>query len=1295
MQAAKWFDPVLGIDIHMVVVPPSPAPVPLPHPFIAVVFDPIGLAIGAAIGMVFGGGGLVLINNLPVGNTGTNVKAIPHFPMPPGVSFHPSDLPPGNEGAIITGSKTVIMSGSSEGRLTSIVMSCNFPINLPTSVCLAVPMGAPVLIGGPTSLDVMAAITQGIRTKWVSGKLHKLLKAKPGSRLSKVICFLTGHPVDVMTGAVLTSDVDLELPGPVPLKLERNYYSRDTQAGDLGPGWSHALEAAVDEQGGALLVQLADGRQHVYPPLVDGEKIFEPVDRYDLERIGGGYVLRYIGGPALEFAPVPGARRSHPLARMRDGNGNAVELSYGTGRLTSARDSGGRQLRFLRDGEGRLAGVQLRSGERWTELVGYRYDDEGRLAAVLDPLGRPRTYAYRGGVLVRETDRNGLAFHFEYDWDDPDGWCVRTWGDGGLYERTLTYDKNRHVTLVDDGRGGRTHFFGDPAGLVEKMIDPMGAEWAYEWHPEFLKMAVQTDPLGATKTWTYDARGNTLAVTDELARTTSWAYDERDRPIGMTDPAGEVWRRSYDDRGNLVAEVDPLGATCRYSHDTRGDLVRAVDARGHAAQFEHDAAHQVIAATDREGHRERFEYDARGQLIRHIGASNDETLATRDRCGNVVALTRPDGARSSFEYDAEGNQTRHTDALGNVRTYAWTGRGRISARIDPLGNSVRYTYDSEENLVELRNQADEAFRLEYDLCNRPVRTAGFDGTTVCFAYDRLGRRSSVTNGRGQLRSFERDAAGQVVAETGADGLWRRFTRDPRGELLTAQSPAGTLKFTLDACGRTVREAHGDSWLERQYDETGRVVRRRTSTGPEFELRHDRQERLVGLRVGDDEISIERDALGAEVVRRLPADVSVACSRDALGLPTAQRVIQRTPEGRAPDVELHAVDYEWRPEHRLSRRTDPSGTTLFEHDARGALVSAELPDGTALRRVTDAVGNLYKSVDHSDRQYGPGGRLERADGESFEYDGDGNMIARHTADGATWRYEWDSFGLMDAVVRPDGGRVEFVHDALCRRISVRHLDPHGALLRSERALWDDDDVCALDDGDGAWTTWIGLPGEATPLACVRDGELLSAVNDHLGAPMLLMSGREVAWSATHDVYGGFREQGPARCPFRWPGQLADAATGLHYNRFRHYDPRLGRFLSQDPLGPAVGEGMYLYPLDPLWWIDPLGLEDRFNLPGGGSARVDNFPTPKGTGFEIHVYGKNGAEVGVFGPSGFFNKHGHKAADIQVTESVFQRLKGIAVDEMRRLGVLPPKGRGSIKGDEWIKKQDWDNPKPGCT
>ena len=46
--------------------------------------------------------------------------------------------------------------------------------------------------------------------------------------------------------------------------------------------------------------------------------------------------------------------------------------------------------------------------------------------------------------------------------------------------------------------------------------------------------------------------------------------------------------------------------------------------------------------------------------------------------------------------------------------------------------------------------------------------------------------------------------------------------------------------------------------------------------------------------------------------------------------------------------------------------------------------------------------------------------------------------------------------------------------------------------------------------------------------------------------------------------------------------------MHYNLFRYYDPQVGRFTTQDPIGLAGGLNLYQYAPNPLSWIDPLGL-----------------------------------------------------------------------------------------------------------
>jgi hypothetical protein len=122
------------------------------------------------------------------------------------------------------------------------------------------------------------------------------------------------------------------------------------------------------------------------------------------------------------------------------------------------------------------------------------------------------------------------------------------------------------------------------------------------------------------------------------------------------------------------------------------------------------------------------------------------------------------------------------------------------------------------------------------------------------------------------------------------------------------------------------------------------------------------------------------------------------------------------------------------------------------------------------------------------------------------------------------------------------------------------------------------------------------------------------------------------------------------------------------------------MESDPLGLFADINTYGYVSgNPLSGWDPLGLE---NLGGGYTARVDRFNTTGGqASFEIHVY-KGDTEVGVLGPNGWINKHGHKGAP-ELPESVNNACNGIAVDEMRKAGHIPAKGKMNIKGGAWKK------------
>ena len=102
-------------------------------------------------------------------------------------------------------------------------------------------------------------------------------------------------------------------------------------------------------------------------------------------------------------------------------------------------------------------------------------------------------------------------------------------------------------------------------------------------------------------------------------------------------------------------------------------------------------------------------------------------------------------------------------------------------------------------------------------------------------------------------------------------------------------------------------------------------------------------------------------------------------------------------------------------------------------------------------------------------------------------------------------------------------------------------------------------------------------------------------DHLGTPQELTDHQgDIAWAAQYKAWGQAKEviseaarKAGISNPIRFQGQYLDEETGLHYNRYRYFDPGSGRFVSNDPIGLLGGNNLKQYAGNPVEWVDPLG------------------------------------------------------------------------------------------------------------
>ncbi|WP_338032299.1 RHS repeat-associated core domain-containing protein [Desulfobulbus rhabdoformis] len=140
----------------------------------------------------------------------------------------------------------------------------------------------------------------------------------------------------------------------------------------------------------------------------------------------------------------------------------------------------------------------------------------------------------------------------------------------------------------------------------------------------------------------------------------------------------------------------------------------------------------------------------------------------------------------------------------------------------------------------------------------------------------------------------------------------------------------------------------------------------------------------------------------------------------------------------------------------------------------------------------------------------------------------------------------------------------------------------------------------------------LNTSATPVADAP--QVFYYLNDHLGTAQLLVNeAGTVIWKGETQPFGQVTEAiNQIGHRFRFPGQMVDPESGLHYNWHRFYDPETGRYISADPIGLGGGMNLYSYVVqNPINWSDRLGLApgDKFGTVDAAAIDAIDYSMPK--------------------------------------------------------------------------------------
>ncbi len=1008
-----------------------------------------------------------------------------------------------------------------------------------------------------------------------------------------------GHPVNVATGTVYSKHRDCHIPGSVDLVWDRRYSTSllGLPPSSFGPGWSIPYHATLTVRDKDFYFVTPEGETELFADpdarVEQGGKIRNLGSFQELFRAGGRYVvLRWdVDTGEIQRYVFPDGPPNQPLLLESIENESAQGLDMireKTGRLAGVRqrlENRTLSIDYNSDQSVRQVAVQLPGG-RSHVMARYEYDSNGGLIAALDARNFADRFEYDdAGRVIREVARDGGVFSFKYD---EQGRCVHTSGLNGYDEKTLRYRDNIGWTEVTDSLGHTSRFEWRSDGQVLAEHDPTGRVRRYEYDEEG-RIVVEIAANEGRVSFTYDAQGNRCRTEDPLGVASEVTFNDSHLPLTFLDPRGGVWRRSYDSRNRLVASEDSLGNRFAFRHDAKGRVIQAIDPLENVLTqtFSEDGLTQEIS--DGRGKLFRHVFDGLGQLVARVDATGATIQYKYDAGGNPVEIVYPDGTSSSGQWDAGQNLIYYRDRGGRTSRYRFGSCGRLLEKTEPNGGTVTYEWSTEpRRLLSVTNAAGETYRYHYDAAGRIVREVGFDGRAIELEYDANGEVLAVTGGNGERTEYERDPLGRMTAQVFASGSKSSFTYDKMGALLTAVNNQTEVSIERDLLGRVIVEQQGPFSVRRTYDPLGRVTSVESGSSPILRYQYDNVGNPVSIAVGNDiRWDSVRNLRGDEETRRLPGRMALTQSYG----PTGQVLTQEVSGRFGSFVSRRAYTYEG----PLPVRMEDShqGMVNYEYDAGERLIGVTRTHGPNEQYGYDENGNLISTLHGGEEErflYQAGSRLYSRGRFQYEYDEDGRRVRSYdVASGEELRYRWNEVDQLREVEDAKGRKWNYSYDAFSRLIEK--TGPSGA----RQYVWDDDIILEEVSEDKITSTWVFEPLTFAPVGVVRSGRAYSLVADRIGTPYVMVNdeGREV-WAVRHRAWGQADALvgDPGDCPIRFPGQWWMPETKLHYNRYRYYDPAIGAFVSQDPAGLSRARSLYFYGINPVRWIDPYGLVDKF-------------------------------------------------------------------------------------------------------
>ncbi|MFA4888346.1 MAG: RHS repeat-associated core domain-containing protein [Candidatus Omnitrophota bacterium] len=932
------------------------------------------------------------------------------------------------------------------------------------------------------------------------------------------------------------------------------------------------------------------------------------------------------------------------LVKIIDTVGRQITFSYDSqNRIIFLNDPSGNNFNYAYDANGNLVKVTNPKGES----TFYEYDANHNLTKKTDAKGNTVSFAYDSSnrCISSNGDNNHGLTQLSYDPDNKKTVVADSKGkttahyynadfeltrsvDSAGKEVFSNWDANFNLISRTDELSRTTAMEYDAMGNLSKLTDPLGNSTVFVYEPNFSLLISTTDAQGNNTIYNRDSKGNLLEVKDALGNSTTYAYNSFGQPLTVTNPLGKITYFSYGAKGNLETTKDALGNTTTFKYDDSGNLTETTDVKGNTTKYTYNELNQLIKVVYTDDSYLTYEYDAVGNRAKVTDQNSNSTTYIYDQNNRVISVTDPQGHKVNYDYDTEGNLISVIDQSGNKTTYSYSSFNRLIEESDALGNKAAYEYDSVGNRTKKTTPEAKEIKYEYDSLNRLTKVIYPDNTLI-YGYDSLGRRTSLTDKSGITHYFYDSLSRLTKVDGPLDNDTIEHAYNSLGNRISMIDPDQKLtRYAYDELNRlSVITDPQDKITKYEYDSLGNLTGLLYANGLKTTYSYDSLNHLTNLTTQNSANPLEKfsefiyiyDKAGRRISAQLP-DGKIDYSYDSKG-----QLTQEKKTGSKP----YQISYEYDPAgNRSSMLKDGIEYTYLYNDLNQLIEEnisspAKMTTSITVRgkvTVTSGIKSLtvngtqatlsgsdfscpitllegkntitVRATDNNNRSSSKSINVTYAPTKQilYSYDLNGNLIKKERA-GKTTNYTYD---LENRLLHITGGNLDiaYQYDAEGKRISSTQGSS------STNYLYDGLSVILERNSQGQnLTSYIrnplaaggigGIIKEATPIPGYPDAYYHYDGQDNV--TVITGSSAERLMSASYDSFGNLLEKsGIADNSYKFSTKETDP-SGLIYFGARYYDPRIGRFITRDPLGMVNGPNLYLYCLnDPLNWIDPWGL-----------------------------------------------------------------------------------------------------------